>query len=344
MQIERVSVGSLISDPNNARKHGKRSLDGVKSSLSRFGQQKPLLVDGDNKVLCGNGTLAAARNLGWKEINIIRTALKGVDAVAYALADNKTAELSEWYDDVVWDQLDAISADSALFDATGFTENEMENLKPDDADIGLPVEDGDQAETDRYSVFPCESQWGVTMLDINMQAMVVTTPVRVWGSVARSRKMLGTWVFYTDDYRFYAFTKEPDQILGTGCAAACECNYTIAPDTPRALALYAIYQKRWLNRYWQSRGVKTIVDMFGTPSVSGDLELLGVPQGWGAYSTRGGGGDHSVASVQMDYDRACIRCGKDPHLFLVYGGNLAMRRLCELKGWIWVEEYMQSDS
>lgn len=39
MQIERVSVDSLVFDPVNARKHSKRNLDAIKGSLAKFGQQ-----------------------------------------------------------------------------------------------------------------------------------------------------------------------------------------------------------------------------------------------------------------------------------------------------------------
>jgi len=40
-------------------------LEQIKASLRRFGQQKPIVVDATNVVRAGNGTLAAAKALGW---------------------------------------------------------------------------------------------------------------------------------------------------------------------------------------------------------------------------------------------------------------------------------------
>jgi DNA modification methylase len=89
-------VDSLTLDPKNARNHPDRNLDAIKESLARFGQQKPIVVAQDGVVLAGNGTLAAARALGWTHIAVVVTDLKGADARGFALADNRTAELAEW--------------------------------------------------------------------------------------------------------------------------------------------------------------------------------------------------------------------------------------------------------
>ena len=103
-----IPLDKIMTDPNNARKHDSKNLDAIKGSLQKFGQQKPIVVDEKNIVLAGNGTLAAARALGWKTITVVRTALTGYDAMAYALADNRTSELAEWDDDVLGAQLQAL--------------------------------------------------------------------------------------------------------------------------------------------------------------------------------------------------------------------------------------------
>lgn len=96
MQIERVDVAVLKTDPSNVRLHAEESIEAISSSLRKWGQQKPIVVDGNGCVVSGNGTLEAARKLGWSQIDIVRTQLTGKDAVAFAIADNRTAELSEW--------------------------------------------------------------------------------------------------------------------------------------------------------------------------------------------------------------------------------------------------------
>lgn len=105
LTVEMVPVVDLALDPANVRKHGPRNLDAIKASLLRFGQQKPIVVDGDGVVVAGNGTLAAARDMGWRDIYVVRTDLVGADAVAFAIADNRTAELAEWDEEALARQM-----------------------------------------------------------------------------------------------------------------------------------------------------------------------------------------------------------------------------------------------
>ena len=96
LTYERVRVDSLSEDPANVRIHPERNLEAIKASLRASGQQKPIVVDRRGIVIAGNGTLRAARALGWEEIDIVRSNLEGPAAVAFSIADNRTAELAEW--------------------------------------------------------------------------------------------------------------------------------------------------------------------------------------------------------------------------------------------------------
>ena len=64
MQTELVDINSVSLDPSNARVHPEKNLEAIKSSLRRFGQQRPIVIDQNNIVRAGNGTLAAALALG----------------------------------------------------------------------------------------------------------------------------------------------------------------------------------------------------------------------------------------------------------------------------------------
>lgn len=129
MKSEIVSIDSLTFDPSNVRKHDPKNLDAIKSSLNRFGQQKPIVVDAKGVVRAGNGTLMAAKALGWKEIAIVRSTLAGSEATAYAIADNRTAELAAWDDDALAQTLAALQIeDEDLALATGFDAKEIDAL------------------------------------------------------------------------------------------------------------------------------------------------------------------------------------------------------------------------
>jgi DNA modification methylase len=107
MKLETVAIASLISDPNNARKHDAKNLEAIAGSLKKFGQRKPIVVGQDNVVVAGNGTIEAAKTLGWTDIEVVRVPKEwSADEIkAFALADNRTAELAVWNQEVLTAQL-----------------------------------------------------------------------------------------------------------------------------------------------------------------------------------------------------------------------------------------------
>jgi len=129
MQTFSIKLADLSQDPANARKHDDRNIESIVASLRRFGQQKPIVVDSSNVVRAGNGTLEAAKRLGWELIECVKTELKGSDAIAYAIADNRTAELAEWDSDVLAAQLNGlITDDEELAKAAGYSIEEIDEM------------------------------------------------------------------------------------------------------------------------------------------------------------------------------------------------------------------------
>lgn len=115
LRTELVSIQNLIQDPNNARKHSKRNIDAIKASLEQFGQRKPVIITEQNVIVAGNGTVQAAKELEWLEIVIVKTPADWTaDQIqAYALADNRTAELADW-------DFEALASHLIDLDSTGF--------------------------------------------------------------------------------------------------------------------------------------------------------------------------------------------------------------------------------
>ncbi len=130
-----VPIDSLTPDPANVRRHPVNNLAAIKASLQRFGQQKPIVVDAAGIIRAGNGTWAAARALGWERIWAITTTLSGGDAAAFAIADNRTAELAQWDTPALASQLAALDAHLQL--AAGFTPDEMAALTNNIADASV---------------------------------------------------------------------------------------------------------------------------------------------------------------------------------------------------------------
>lgn len=131
MKVRTVRIDSLALDPTNVRKHNERNLRAIKSSLESFGQRRPLIVargnTGEQIVIAGNGTLEAAKRLGWTEIQVtdVPADWDADKARAYAIADNRTAELAEWNDVALAEallELDAVGYEPAVL---GFDTREV---------------------------------------------------------------------------------------------------------------------------------------------------------------------------------------------------------------------------
>jgi DNA modification methylase len=122
-----VSIDQLHHDPSNARKHGQKNLAAIKASLHKFGQRKPIIVQKDGMVVrAGNGTLAAAKELGWKQIAAVVLDDDNATASQFAIADNRTAELAEWDSETLALLLDGW--DQQTREAVGFTDEDLREM------------------------------------------------------------------------------------------------------------------------------------------------------------------------------------------------------------------------
>lgn len=121
LAIETVPIGSLSPDPDNARIHGRDNLASIKASLERFGQARPLICTADGMVLAGNGTLAAMQALGWERVQVLRLPWAEREKCrAYAIADNRTAELANWDNDLLGEQLSDLTSSGLPMMGLGF--------------------------------------------------------------------------------------------------------------------------------------------------------------------------------------------------------------------------------
>ena len=102
------------------------NLEGIKGSLRRFGQRRPIVVGTDDVIQAGNGTWLAAKELGWEYIEIVRSPLTGSERTAYSIADNATALSATWDDDLLVQQLRDL--DEELQKATGFGDEDLQRM------------------------------------------------------------------------------------------------------------------------------------------------------------------------------------------------------------------------
>ena len=96
MKIETLQIKDLRPDPNNARQHDEKNLKAIQGSLKEFGQRKPIVINDSFVIVAGNGTVEAAKRLGWTKIECVQVPgdWTAAQTKAFALADNRTAELA----------------------------------------------------------------------------------------------------------------------------------------------------------------------------------------------------------------------------------------------------------
>ena len=137
-------IAKLKADPNNVRKHSERNLQAIADSLEQFGQQKTIVVNKAGVVLAGNGTYEAAKRLGWTHLAVTTFSGPAKDERAFALADNRTGELSAWdWENLVSSLIDEEEAGRDL-QKLGWEDFELEPLLDTDyrrdEPKGLPPE------------------------------------------------------------------------------------------------------------------------------------------------------------------------------------------------------------
>ena len=92
-----LKIDTLTPDPDNTVTHDAKSVQAIKRSLERFGQDQPLVVQEEGLIVRkGNGRLAAAMELGWTHIAAVVVAEDNLAAVARSIADNRSGEFRTW--------------------------------------------------------------------------------------------------------------------------------------------------------------------------------------------------------------------------------------------------------
>jgi ParB-like chromosome segregation protein Spo0J len=133
MKIETLQIKDLTPDPQNARQHDDKNLKAIQGSLKQFGQRKPIVLTEDGVIVAGNGTVEAAKRLGWLEIQAVRVPgdWTAEQTKAFALADNRTAELATWNTEVLAGQLLELEEANFVIEDFGFVKVNSPELPED---------------------------------------------------------------------------------------------------------------------------------------------------------------------------------------------------------------------
>lgn len=117
-----VDVSKLKGYDKNPRKGNVKA---IAESLRTNSQYRPIVVQKSSmKILAGNHTWKAAKELGWKKIAVVFVDVNDEEAKRIVLADNRTNDLAE-YDNEILAQLLKDLGDGV---GTGYSEQDMEAI------------------------------------------------------------------------------------------------------------------------------------------------------------------------------------------------------------------------
>ena len=116
MKVIMRSIADVIPYENNPRVNDK-AVEAVAASLKEFGFKQPIVVDSSGVIVVGHTRLKAAKLLGMDKVPVVvADDLTDEQIREYRLADNKTAELSEWDFGKLQEEMDALKdVDMSVF-------------------------------------------------------------------------------------------------------------------------------------------------------------------------------------------------------------------------------------
>lgn len=110
LKIEYVDIDSIKPYKNNAKLHPAEQIEQIKKSIELFGMDDPIGIWKD-EIVEGHGRLIACKELGMKEVPIIRLDhLTDEERKAYTLAHNKLTMNSDFDIDLLNEELEDITS------------------------------------------------------------------------------------------------------------------------------------------------------------------------------------------------------------------------------------------
>ena len=329
----------LLANPKNWRIHPTEQQEGLQGVLDEVGYVQGVIVN---------------RSTGF--------VVDGHMRVALAMRNNQPkipvtyVDLTPEEEDTILSTFDPIGAMAAtdrvkLKELIDSVETENERVNKTMSDIARrervntpePQEEDEEPLVYRVpdAVWGTDNEYGIPMLDINMQADHLEAPFIGWGTKARKNRMTGTYHFYVDDSRFEQVWRNPIDIANSACYAIVEPNFSVYTDMPKAVALWQMFRKRWITRWLQSIGVRIFVDL-NIAHRHDDLRFIGVPEGWKSYCTRAY--SERLDETIVEYEQAVKHAGGGTILFVCYGGGKKAEALAREKGWIWYPDQQTNDA
>ncbi len=126
LTVEWVPIDDVHPNPANPRLNDE-AVSPVADSIRRFGWQQPIVAKPDGEVVVGHTRLRAAHELGMDKVPVVRFKGSDLDAVAYGIADNRSATFASWDEPALGKLLAHLAKEDALT-GVGYSEADIAAL------------------------------------------------------------------------------------------------------------------------------------------------------------------------------------------------------------------------
>jgi hypothetical protein len=113
----------------NSRLHPPHQLRKLKEAIETFGFTTPLIIDEEDRIICGHGRQTVALEIGLEEVPcIVVTGLTDVERRALVIADNRLSDLGRFDTDLLLQELGELSEDGVDLSSIGYDPSDMDAL------------------------------------------------------------------------------------------------------------------------------------------------------------------------------------------------------------------------
>jgi DNA modification methylase len=153
MTIEMRGLDEIRPYEQNPRDNDG-AVEAVARSIKEYGFRQPIVVDGEGVIVVGHTRWKAARHLGLEKVPVHVANLTPEQAKAYRLADNRTAMIAEWNDDLLAIELGELKALDIDLAGLGFSDVEISKLLEPGLEVGATDPDDVPAPPDEAITKP----------------------------------------------------------------------------------------------------------------------------------------------------------------------------------------------
>jgi len=133
LKVQEIELGNLRPWEGNPRVN-EHAVDAVAESIRSFGFNVPILCDQNLTIIAGHTRWKAALKLGMEKVPVIVIKMTDAKRRAFAIADNKTAEIADWDFPKLREVLEELRSEDVDIKSLGFSDEEIRRLILDEDD------------------------------------------------------------------------------------------------------------------------------------------------------------------------------------------------------------------